>query len=175
MIPFYNAFLPGELAMIADEDHLKAVLAAYRNGVEVLETLRPHIGKQFRIVSCSFPQVCGVHYELSGIEGGIWQECLIDWAIDDEDEGRVLASKIYTASAVFDGDDTFIVITDRTGKVFAKFRRLSPENAIAQITEIASLRNRAAFEARFGFESGKINPHSMVWTNPQRMVWTSAR
>lgn len=157
MPPVCNAFLPGEWAMIADEDHLKAALAAYRNGPEVLETLRPHIGKRFRIVGCSFPHVAGVLYELSGIEGGVWQECLVDWAIEEEDETRVRASKIYSASTVAEGDETFVVITDRTGKVFAKFRRLSPENAVAEITEIASLRSRAPFEARFGFDGDYSN------------------
>jgi hypothetical protein len=54
MPPHINAFLPGELAQIADVQHLKTVLALYRNGPAILDELTPKVGDQVRILGFSF-------------------------------------------------------------------------------------------------------------------------
>lgn len=152
MYPTCNAFVPGEWVQIADEEHLRSVLALYRNGAALLEKLLPRIGERVQIVGCSFPHGAGVLYNLSGIDLEVWQECLIDWAIREDDESGVRASNIYSARAITQTSEAFVVIEDSSGRVFAKFRRVNAANAVTEIAEVASLRSRAAFEARFHFE-----------------------
>jgi hypothetical protein len=157
MPPCINAFLPGESAQIADEQHLKTVLAVYRNGPAILKELTPKIGERVRILDVSFPHVAGVLYSLSGISLAVWQECLIDDAICDDDTSRIRASCVYTAQTITEAGESFVVIQDKTGRPFAKFWRVNPANAISEITEIASLRSRGAFEMRFHFDGDYEN------------------
>jgi hypothetical protein len=152
MPPICNAFLPGESVQVAGEQQLRSALALYRNGPTLLEELLPVVGKNFKILSCSFPHVAGVRYELSGLKNEVWQECLLDGAICEDDETRVRASAVYTARTITEAGRTLVVIEDNKHHIFAKFWRLHPENAVAEITEIASLRSRGAFEVRFWFD-----------------------
>lgn len=157
MLPTCNAFLPGEWVQIANHQHLKAALALYRNGPAILEELAPKIGERVRIVGYSFPHGAGVLYELSGVNIEVWQECLVDWTIREDDESGVRASTIYNARSITEAAETFVVIEDKMGTVFAKLWRANPANIVSEITEIASLRSRVAFEARFHFDGDYTN------------------
>jgi len=157
MPPTCNAFLPGEWVQIADEQRLKSVLALYRNGPAILEELLPKTKQRARITGYSFPHGAGVLYELSGIGLEVWQECLVDWTIREDDESGVRASNIYAARSVTEAGETFVLIEDKAGHAFAKLWRANPANALSEIMEIASLRSRAAFEARFHFDGDYTN------------------
>lgn len=157
MPPTINAFLPGEWVIIADKQHLQSVLALYRNGSAILEELIPRIGERLRIVGCSFPHGAGVLYKLSGVNLEVWQECLIDSAICDDDESRLRASSIYNVRSITDEGEAFVVIEDKSGRTFARLRRLNHTYAVSDITEIAALRSRIAFEIRFNFDGDYAN------------------
>ena len=157
MPPTINAFLPNEWVIVADKQHLQNVLARYRNGSAILEELIPHIGERLRIVSCSFPHGAGVLYKLSGVNMEVWQECLIDSAICDDDGARLRASAIYKVRSITEAGETFVVIEDKGGRAFAKLRRLNHTYAVSDIAEIASLRSRIAFEIRFNFDGDYAN------------------
>ncbi len=152
-----NAFVPGEWAQIADESHLVSVLKRYRNGQEVFDRVRPKIGQRLRITGYSFPHGAGVLYELQGIDGPVWEECLVDWTIREDDEADTAAAKIYTIRAVEEGGETYVAIEDKRGRVFSKIWRACPESAVTEISEIAAMRGRGAFEARFGFDGDYTN------------------
>ncbi len=152
MPPTINAFLPGEWVLIAEKQHLQSVLALYRNGSAILEELTPRIGERLRIVDYSFPHGGGVRYKLSGVNLDVWQECLLDSEICEDDESRLRASRIYNVRSLTEEGETFVVIENKIGHTFAQLRRLNHTYAVADIAEIASLRSRIAFEIRFNFE-----------------------
>ena len=90
-----NAFTAGELVQIAGEARLNSALKRYQNGPEMLERLRAEVGRKFRVCGWSFPHGGGVLYQLEGLDGDVWEECLIDWTIQSDNPGYILASEIY--------------------------------------------------------------------------------
>ena len=146
-----NIFLPGEWAMIADEDRMRTKLAKYRNRDEVIEALRPFIGERIRIVGYSFPHGSGVLYELQGIEQHVWGECLIDWSVAPGDPSYGAASEFYDIQIERDGEEDFVTVRDKAGRLFSKTWHAEPRFMIEEMSEIASARTRPAFEHRYGF------------------------
>jgi hypothetical protein len=157
MLPTYNAFLPGEWVEIATAQDLECALAHYRNGPTILTELLARVGERVRIVGYSFPHGAGVLYELSGVALEVWQECLVDWTIREDDESGVRASTVYSARPITEAGEAFVVIEDKRGRAFAKLWRANPAQAVSEIMEVASLRSRGAFEGRFHFEGDYAN------------------
>jgi len=152
-----NAFLPGEWAMIANEAQMRAALQNYRNREEVIAALRPHVGERIRIVGYGFPHGSGVRYDLQGIDQPVWEECLIDWSIDPDDPPYLAAIQCYEIGIESHDGERYVTIRDKSGKLYSKTWHTNPEHAVEQLTAIAKMRTRIAFESRFGFTADYNN------------------
>jgi hypothetical protein len=145
-----SAFLPGEWATVADEPTMREGVAKYRNGEEVLAILRPHIGKNVKILSRSFPHIAGVLYELKGIEGEVWEECLVDTFVRPGDKDYGAGSEFYEVGVESDEGEKFVCIRDKQGRLFLKVWEAFPEAEAERIRALAQMRNKGAFEGMIG-------------------------
>ena len=75
-----------------------------------------HLGKNFRISGLSFPHIDGVLYSLDGIDGEVWEECLIDRSIKIGDSFYGLASDFYKVAIEECDGERFVVIRGQSRK-----------------------------------------------------------
>lgn len=145
-----STFLPGEWAIVAEEATMRESLAKYRNGDEVLAILRPHIGKRVKILDRSFPHIAGVLYELRGIEGEVWRECLVDMSLRLGDRDCVAGSEFYEVGVESDEGEKFVCIRDKEGRLFMKVWEAFPEEEAEKVRALARMRSKGAFEGMIG-------------------------